>query len=190
VPTRTNPFAVAALVTSILVLVPVALGLVVAAVVGLRRKDQRGWGLVYAAVSVCLGWTLLAALFFAIGFAGGWDYHAHGTLAEVASTEVGTCLDEDPPAVTDCSQAHDFEVFFAPRLPDPVWPGTADLADEADTLCYEAFDGYVGGSYDYSDYDYTFYAPSKSEWLSGKHTVVCVLTGEDELVGSAKGSGD
>jgi hypothetical protein len=178
-------------VTSILALLPVALALVIAAVVRMRRRDEKGWGLVYGALSVTLAWTALASLFLVVGLSGGFDYDSRGNLAQVASTEVGTCLQEHPAEVADCSTDHDLEVYFSPTIPDPVWPGTGDLASYADTLCDEAFEGYVGTSYMSSDYDYDFYAPTKAEWQSGKHKVVCVITPADAyLNGSVKGSGD
>jgi hypothetical protein len=190
-PRRTSGFAIAALVTSILALLPLALALVIAAVVRMRRRDERGWGLLYGALSVTLAWTTLVCLLLGVGLSGGFDYDSRGGLAQVASTEVGTCLQEDPAEVADCSTDHDLEVYFSPTIPDPVWPGAGDLASYADTLCDEAFAGYVGTSYTSSDYDYDYYAPTKAEWQSGKHTVVCVITpAGDYLNGSVKGSGD
>ena len=181
----------AALVTSILGLVPVALGLSIAALVRMKSQAQKGLGLVIGALSVCGAWAALATLFVVVGVLGGWDYKSIGSISEVASAEVGTCLNADPPSVEDCASSHDLEVFFAPTLPDPVWPGTGDVASEADALCEEAFEPYVGTSYSSSDLDYEFYAPTEAEWAAGKHKVVCVITlSGDDLVGSVHGSGN
>jgi hypothetical protein len=182
--------AIASLVTSILLLPPVGLALAIAAIARLRKSDEQGWGLVYGALAVCLGWLALVVLFLAVGFSGGFDYHSRGPLAHVALAETGTCLQEDPPKAVECSTAHDFEIYFTAVLPDPVWPGSADLAAYADTLCDEAFEGYVGSSVSSSDYGYDFYAPTRKEWDGGKHNVVCVVTtSKDFLTGSVKGSG-
>ena len=186
---QTSALAIAALVTAVVALVPVALGLSIAALVRIRRRDQGGTGLVIGALSVCAGWTLIVSLFFLVGILGGYDPDSRGSLAEVASTHVSACLNEDPPAVTECSASHDLEVYFAPTLPNPVWPGTTDVAYEADELCDQAFEGYVGTPYDSSELDFAFYAPTESEWAQGKHQVVCVITpGDTTLDGSVKGS--
>jgi hypothetical protein len=71
-----------------------------------------------------------------------------------------------------------------------VWPGESDVAYAADTLCEEAFEGYVGTSYDDSELDFEFYAPTEGEWSAGKHQVVCVITAPDTILDeSVKGTG-
>jgi hypothetical protein len=189
-PTRTTSApAVIALVTAVLALVPVALVLSIAALVRMRHREQRGTGLVYAALAVCAGWAFLIILVIVIGVAGGFDPHSRGSVSAVPVVDVGTCLDGGLNA-TDCSTEHDLEVFFSPTLPDPVWPGTGDVANAADSLCNEAFAGYVGTSVDNSDLGYDFYAPTESDWRAGKHQIACVITPSgDTLTGSVKGSG-
>jgi hypothetical protein len=189
-PARTTSApAVAALVTAVVALVPVALVLSIAALVRMRSRELRGTGLVYAALAVCAGWAFLISLTIVVGVLGGFDAHSRGSVSVLPTQEVGTCLDGGLD-VTDCTTAHDLEVYFSPTLPDPVWPGTGDVANAADTLCEEAFEGYVGTSYNSSDLDYDFYAPTESDWDAGKHRIACVITPSgDSLTGSVKGSG-
>ncbi|HUR52473.1 MAG TPA: septum formation family protein [Mycobacteriales bacterium] len=187
---QTSALAVAALVTAVIALVPLALVLSIAALVRMKNREQRGTGLVLGALSVAAGWSALVALFLVVGVLGGYDPHSRGRLAVLPATKVGTCLDAGLRAVEDCSVTHDLEVFFSPTLPNPVWPGTSDVGYAADSLCEEAFKGYVGTSYQDSELDYEFYAPTEAEWGDGKHQVVCVITpAGDSLVGSVKGSG-
>jgi hypothetical protein len=190
-PRPLNGLAIAALVTGLVGLVPIAIGLGIAALVQISRRGHRGTGLAVGGMCAAGVWTVLIGLFLVAGFSGTFDYSREGDLADVASTTVGACLDEHPPVVTDCSTPHDLEVYYAPPLRASYWPGEEDVDSQADDLCYEAFDDYVGTSYDWSDYDYTFFAPSETEWLEGRHLAVCVITPlDDHLTGSVKGSGD
>lgn len=185
----TSSFAVVALVTSVVALVPVALVMSVVALVRIKRRDQGGTGLVYAALAACGVWSMFVSVAILVGLLGGFDAHSRGSVSVLPVTEPGTCLDGGLRA-QDCSTEHDLELYFSPTLPDPVWPGTSDVANAADTLCKEAFEGYVGRSYDTSDLDYDFYAPTESDWRAGKHQVACVITPSgDSLTGSVKGSG-
>jgi hypothetical protein len=191
VPQRgTSALAIAALVTAIVALVPVALVLSIVALARIKTREQSGTGLVYGALAVSGAWSLLVTLFFVVGVLGGYDPHSRGTLSVLPTTSVGTCLDSGLRALEECSTPHDLEVYFSPTLPDPVWPGTGDVGYAADSLCEEAFEGYVGTSYGDSKLDYDFYAPTESEWQAGRHQVVCVITPSgDSLTGSVKGSG-
>lgn len=189
-PKRTNPLAVAALVTGVLAIVPVAVGLALAALRQLRKRDEEGVGLAVGGILASGLWTLLVALIAVILIKGDFSFYGReGDLGDVASQEVGACLDEQPAEVTDCSTPHDLEVFATAQLTEQPWPGTSAVDSDADELCYDAFEGYVGVAQEDSDYDYTFFAPSKREWAEGRRTVVCVITpADDYLVGSVKGT--
>lgn len=185
----TSGFAVVALVTAVVALVPVALVMSLVALVRIKRHDQGGTGLVYGALAVCGGWSLFVSIAMLVGILGGFDAHARGSISVLPATEPGTCLDGGL-RVQDCSTDHDLEVYFSPTLPDPVWPGKGDVANAADTLCKEGFKGYVGTSCDSSQLGYDFYAPTESDWRAGKHQVACVITPSgDSLHGSVKGTG-
>lgn len=185
---RTNRLAVAALVVGVLGLVPLAVGLAWGALSQIWRRDEDGAGLALGAIAASALWTLIGAL---VSLAVIASLGPEGHLRDVPSRTVGACLDGHPRQVTDCSSPHDLEVFYAGRLPDEAWPGDKAVEDNADDRCYVEFLDYVGGNYDDSDYDYSFFVPDSREWAAGERTVVCVIVPfvDDELVGSAKDSG-
>jgi hypothetical protein len=188
---KTNALAIASLVTGVLALVPVAIGLAIAALVQIRKRDEKGSGLAYGGIGASLGWLLLIAGVALLAMSNVFSYTREGDLKDIASQEIGTCVNEVPSEVADCSTPHDFEVYYTGSVPNPQWPGEHDLDNTADDICYEAFEGYVGASYEDSDYDYAFFAPSEAEWRQGQHVIVCVVTPLGEyLVGTVKGSGD
>jgi hypothetical protein len=163
-------------------------GLALAALPRIRRRDETGTGLAIGGILASGVWTLLAALVVVLALT--LSYGREGDLGDVASEQVGVCLDEDPMQVTDCSTPHDLEVYYSAALPLTDWPGSGDVDDAGDDVCYQAFEDYVGISWDDSDLDYTFFAPSRTEWNAGRHEVVCViLPSEEHLVGSVKGTG-
>ena len=187
-PRRTNRLAVAALVTGVLALVPVAVALAWAALRQIGRRDEDGRGLAMGAICASAVWTLVAAL-GAVALIKSFGPEGH--LRDVPSQQVGACLNKHPRQVVDCAEPHDLEVFYTGLLPDEPWPGQDTVNDDADDRCYTEYEDYVGISYEDSDYDYSFYLPDEQEWAAGKRTVVCVVTpfpGED-LTGSVKGSG-
>jgi hypothetical protein len=175
-------------VTGVLAIVPVSIGLAIGAVRQIRRRRESGLGLAVGGIAASGVWILLAALVAVLGLNGVFDFFSrHGDLGDVASRTVGTCLDDHPSTVTDCSTPHKLEVFYVATVADPSWPGEDDVDDEADDICYQAFERYVGRAYEDSEYDYTFYAPSEQEWASGERTVVCVVQPAGRyLVGSVQ----
>jgi hypothetical protein len=178
------------LVTGILALVPIAIGLALGALPQIRRRGDEGIGLAMGGIAASGVWVLLAGLIAVAGLNGAFDlFDRHGDLGDVASRTVGTCLDEHPSIVTDCSAPHKLEVYYATTVADPSWPGENDVDDEADEICYQAFERYVGTAYEDSEYDYTFFAPSEEEWDAGERDVVCVAQPAGHyLIGSVKGT--
>lgn len=190
-PRRTNALAIAALVTGIVGLVPVAIGLAVAALVQIRRRDEAGTGLAVGGLVAAGVWTLIIGLITLAVMAGAFDYSRGGDLSDIASREVGVCVNDDPDEVTDCSVPHDLEIYAATELPPNPWPGEEEIDTEADDFCYDSFEAYVGVSYEDSEYGYTFYVPSKPEWNEGQHAAVCVITPSGRyLTGSVKRGGN
>ena len=190
-PKRTNGLAIAALVTGILAIVPVAVGLALGALRQIRRRDEEGAGLAIGGILASGLWTLFVALIAVIGIKGDFGlFDREGDLADVASQEVGACVNEQPKEVTACSSPHDLEIFYAGTLPERPWPGKDSIDSDADDVCYDSFEDYVGSSPEDSDYGYTFFAPNEEEWTEGRRTVICVITPADSyLVGTVKGSG-
>jgi hypothetical protein len=195
----TNSWAVVALVTGILPLIPVALGAGITALVQVRRRDERGKGLAVAGL-ICAGvWTVLLTAFVVAGLNGAFGSESLGRVREVGSPSVGSCLVK-PLArggtweASECSGRHDAEVYLArsfPWTPGTTWPGSDYLTRTADGLCLDNYAAYTGESYYTSDHDYGFFVPDEEEWVDGERRVVCAVTPGilDELVGSARRPG-
>lgn len=196
----TNPWAIVSLVTGILAVVPVAVTAGFVAVWQINRRRQGGLGLAIAGIVTAVSWTLIG-LMVAVGILlyrnadPGFD-GTMGRVADAGSTSVGDCLTE-PGAqdsisrVIDCEQDHGAEVYLVDELGTAAWPGYDRVWEDADTRCYDAFEPFVGETYEWSGYDYGFFLPDQAEWQDGEARVVCVvLPGPDDIRrGSARGSG-
>lgn len=175
VPERTNPWAVVALVTGILPLFPVAIASGIVGIVQAGRRHERGLGLAVAGLVLGTLWLVAAAL-VGLGVSTGALTDANpplGPVAHAGSTRVGTCLHRGSPVA--CDDGHDEEVFEVRTLGAGGWPGSRAVANRADDACYGTFASYVGSSYESSDLEYDYYAPTEGEWLAGEHRVVCVV---------------
>lgn len=200
VPPRTNPWSVAAIVTGLVGLVPIAVGTGIVALVQLRERPERGRALAVGGLVAAGCWSvmaLLVAVVLGLGFAGygpGPGSAVAGTVAQAGGATVGTCLRtrQDGPGTeaVPCGPTHDEEVYRVTRLPGGAWPGDGEVLGRADDVCYDGFEGYVGAAYEESAYDYAFYAPDEGEWTSGERRVVCVIVPSDDadLTSSAAGT--
>ena len=193
-----NAWAVVALVTGILALVPVAAVAGIVALVQVRRRGQRGMGLAIAGLAAAGVWTLLvgAALIALVMGGPGGQSGDLGRVADAGSTATGSCLAEPTGGSlrrpVDCAASHSAEVYRSADLGlGGTWPGDDRVGSRADDLCFQAFADYVGNSYDNSDYEYGWFAPDEAEWGAGEHRVICaVLPGSDSTMkGTVKGNG-
>jgi hypothetical protein len=186
------------LVTGILRLFPVAFGAVITAIVQNNRRPLRGAGMAIAGLVLAGCWVVfggIAAFAFVVGGSSSGDL---GRVALAGSTTVGTCLtapdDEDFVGTpVSCEVRHDAEIYLVHPVAgaDDPWPGYSDLDADADDACYDAFEAYVGDSYDDSDYDYGYFDPDEAEWRNGERRVVCVVLAglDDHLTGSVRNGG-
>jgi hypothetical protein len=169
-------------------------------------RRPRPWRTV-AVVIVGLFVLALAAIMY-LAVLGQAERDEEGVISEtgdltVLKLQVGDCFDE-PGApspnetaeissvdATPCSEPHDFEVFHTFELTTVELPSEADLTSEAGDRCLEAFEPYVGSSYEESELDIYFMWPSPESWGAGDRTVLCSLVKMDgtKLVDSAAGSG-
>ena len=149
-PTATlNPFAVTALVTSLLCLAPLGLVFGIVALVQIARRGQRGKGLAIAGVTVSGAVLLLAGIAAAVVDFRVWTPPARDTTGEVVkpgwttfhSIEPGDCFTprsglpgrDAPPTpgadvrLVPCGAPHRGEAYATFRLPEqdqvtPPWP--------------------------------------------------------------------
>jgi hypothetical protein len=177
-------------VTGILPLFLVAIPAGIVGIVQTGRRPERGRGMAITGLVLGSLWAVFVALgLVALLVEGGLSPAALGSVADAGSTTVGACVADATTA--PCSGAHDEEVYAVVRIDDGSWPGEDDVDTQADDACYDAFEPYVGETYDDSDFDYGFYAPDESEWAAGERQAVCVILPyeDDELVGSVRNSG-
>lgn len=193
----TNPWAVVALVSGLVALVPVAVAAGVVGLVQTARHRQAGRGLAIGGLVAAGVWTVLLAVLGAAFFVTGPSYDPRlGRVAEAGSTTTGTCLrlggQDAAPEVVPCADEHDAEVYRVQDLPRAVWPGEDDVDAQADDTCYDAFEDYVGRSYRTSRYDYGYFLPDRVEWARGERRVVCAVLpfDDDVLLGSVRGTGE
>jgi hypothetical protein len=114
---------------------------------------------------------------------------------------IGTCFD-DPPndvdrvtpddiPVVECASPHANEVFHSYDIGGQEFPGDASIHIQADSLCYDAFEGYVGITYESSVYDFSWYFPTAESWSIGGTSIICFAYNTDltSVTGSVEGTG-
>lgn len=116
----------------------------------------------------------------------------------VFSLDVGDCFDDpeggseaiaDLPLVA-CDEPHDNEVYALVELPDEAFPGDEEILEVAAVDCLDAYEPYVGASYEDSTLFATWLVPTEASWDDGDRQVVCVLFDrEGPLTASMQGSG-
>ena len=115
--------------------------------------------------------------------------------ADVFSVQVGDCLDmatiasaaevETVPTVP-CADPHDGEVYAETSLEGDEVP--ADLAELADTFCYDAFEPFIGMAYEESSVDFSYFAPTEGSWGQGDRAVQCIAVVAEPTTGTLEGA--
>lgn len=140
------------------------------------------------------------------GLAGQDDTTRDESGAIVAEGEIGAfrirlgdCLNGGATGLIEsldgvpCSQSHDLEVYHAFNLGegDGTFPGEDEVASEADQGCFEAFEPFVGESYEDSVYGFSAMTPTEGSWDGlDDREVLCLLGNYDDTpkTGSAEGT--
>jgi len=106
---------------------------------------------------------------------------------DVFSLEVGDCMDdfgesEDLTSVpiVDCDEPHDAEVYVAKDIEADSYPGDTAVGEEADEICIDEYEAFVGLAYDDSLLNYWAITPSEESWALGDREVVCTISKYDE----------
>lgn len=207
----TNGLATAALVCGLSglfcgVTAPVAVGLGIAALVQIKKRQQEGTGQAVAGLVIGGLITLFGLVLIAAGFASGWssaddDYGAPAPVSTYSAPAtnidelvVGECFDEgdeeDEAIRQPCSQPHDAEVIARLTLPAGSYPGDKGVQKAGESGCEAEFDTYVGIPWDDSELESDFWWPDRELWNSGDRVIVCAAYGPDydQLTGSVKGT--
>lgn len=186
-----SKLAIAALVTAVVALVPIAVACGVASLVGIRRTGRRGRGMAVAALFVCAAWLIVAG---AIGTVGVLTHGFHKPVtitykqAAVFRLRVGDCVGSPDGTVLPCTTPHAAEVFATFSLPDSAWPGTSAVASRARAGCGSRLSGYLNPQLAIT-LAQSYVYPDKTAWLAGTRTVICeVRASSGELTGSVRGA--
>jgi len=110
---------------------------------------------------------------------------------DVFTLAVGDCFDNteanaDADEVTsvpkiDCEKKHDFEAYSAVLMDQDEYPGVADTESQADALCLDGFERFLGAPYDEAvAYDFTYFYPSTESWKLGDREILCMIYAIDE----------
>jgi hypothetical protein len=133
----------------------------------------------------------LVALTLALGACSG----------NVFELAVGDCFDDgdlvlgeleevgDVPVV-ECSVPHDNEVYAVVTVDGEAFPGDQAIRAEADEVCLDAFDPFVGLDYESSALDFGWLVPTADSWEIGDRVVACFVYRLDlaKVTGTLEGS--
>ena len=144
--------------------------------------------------------TLIGFVFAAA--ACGPERDESGALTEsqdvsASDVAVGDCFNADTGgAISDvggvpCDEPHVYEVFALATHEDGDFPGDAEIQTKAEELCVAEYEGYVGATYEESEFVLTTINPSQETWDTGDRVTICALSaeGETEITGSQRDSG-
>lgn len=190
-----EPLAVAALVTGVLALGPVAVALGVVALRRVRRLGRRGRGLALAGTALgalgTLGWVAVVAVLVATAAATRplpADVDAPRD-ARAVQLVTGSCvadLPEDGPVdrvrVVPCADPHRAQVVTSYEFPsDADWPGAAEASDTVAAACR------LTDAERASGLTAVVWAPTALSWSRGDRTGLCLARSAEPTTGSLLG---
>lgn len=189
---RQDRYAVAAFVTSLPGLVPVALVLAVIALRRIKRTGARGKGLAYGALAITLCWVLATSVAVGLNLYGERKAGIGRTVG-IAEVRVEQCFDADLEAETlrlvriqDCAISHTGEAYAKVRA------NLAGLSAEqtqtvATQQCATAFKTFVGKPYEQSELD-MYYVVLEDHAVADGNVLCLVGMPGTRLTGSMRGS--
>ncbi|WP_406048966.1 DUF4190 domain-containing protein [Kribbella sp. NBC_00889] len=189
---RQDRYAVAAFVTSLPGLVPVALVLAVIALRRIKRTGARGKGLAYGALAITLCWVIATSVAVGLNLYGERKAGIGRTVG-IAEVRVEQCFDADLEAETlrlvriqDCAISHTGEAYAKVRA------NLAGLsAEETQTVatqqCATAFKTFIGKPYEQSELD-MYYVVLEDRAVADGNVLCLVGMPGTRLTGSMRGS--
>ncbi len=129
----------------------------------------------------------------------------NGKVTPLTQLTPGMCFDELPAAeqapiaanVLDCAASHLYEVFDARPISEPEpppgspYPGDLEVSNQAQTICYAAFEPFMGRKWEESDYSIQTYWPTQNSWVDiGDRTILCATrrAAGSPTMGSVRGT--
>ncbi len=164
-----------------------------------RRARRALAALTVAAAAIALSGCALVDQFTG---GGGPERDSDGQIVgsedstDVFTLQVGDCLNDaeateqvDTVPTTPCDEPHDSEVYASVIHPDDEYPGQEAILAFADEECLAEFEVFVGGAWDTSPYDFSYYFPTEGSWGEGDREILCVIYDpEGPVTGSLEGS--
>ena len=189
---RQDRYALAAFVTSLPGLVPIAVVLAGIALRRIKRTGGRGKRLAYGALVVSLCWVIAIGVAVALGL-DGERRAGIGRTVSISQVDVGRCFDADLEAealrlvrIADCSVAHTGEAYAKVRA-NLAGLSTEETGTVATQQCATAFNTFVGKPYERSELDMYYVVLEDRAVADGN--VLCLLGMPGmRLTGSMRGS--
>ena len=189
---RQDGYALAALVTSLPGLVPVAMVLAGVALRRIKRTGGRGRRLAYAALAISLCWVIAIAV--AVGLGLYRDHQAGiGRTVSISQVEVGKCFDADLDAdalrvvrIADCAVAHTGEAYATVRA-GLTGLSAGETGTVATQQCASAFGTFVGKPYERSELDMYYVVLENRDVADGNVLCLVGMPGT-KLTGTMRGS--
>ena len=184
---------------------PVALGLGIAALVQIKKRQDNGKGMAIAGVVLgglgTLGWLAYLVLIVVLGVTSDDDYYGAPEPSSYSTSTtyiddlaVGECFDdsdeEDEVVRRTCAEPHDGEIIAGVTLPDGPYPGDKEVGKAGEAVCATEFGEYVGSTVKDTELEWDYWTPTKQLWNDNDRLVVCAAYGPDwdQLTGSVKGT--
>lgn len=189
---RQDRYALAALVTSLPGLVPIAVVLAGIALRRIKRTGSRGKRLAYGALAISLAWTIAIAVAVVLNLYGERRAGIGRTVA-ISQVAVQQCFDADLEAETlrvvriaDCAVAHTGEGYAKVRA-NLAGLSAEDKGTVATQQCATAFSAFVGKPYEQSELD-MYYVVLGDRAVADGNVLCLVGMPGTHLTGSMRGS--
>ena len=133
------------------------------------------------------GWLQLVLRFWWVGLlvigGGIAAFNYLGGSRPVTDMSVGDCFDVSDPdsefiddvTKRECTEEHQFEMFFVGDLPDGPFPSDNEVLVWLEANCIPAFSDYVGIDYQTSVLVALPITPTEDGWDDGDHSVQCAM---------------
>lgn len=184
-PPRTNRFAAVALATGLCGMVLFAVGFGVAALVQIRRRNEKGRGMAVGGLVAAGAWgVLIVTVVLTVAMAGTGDSGGKGMGTFQLYPRAGQCFDFTGRTrsintdIVECDLPHDGEMVLVFSLPAGPWPGDAEVSRLGTAGCQERIrerfrtrTPVEGGSV------FALY-PRRFSWRIGNREVNCAITAD------------
>ncbi len=160
-------------------------------------KDAPRRGQAVAAIVVAAVWTVACVVGAVLIIATtGPDRDADGTVTSEGTISAfdlqeGDCTTDVPDGtvfrleVVPCDEPHRGEAFYTADLATGDYPGDDAVLEQSEKRCLDAFEDFVGMTYDESELEFSYLYPLEESWATDR-SVTCLIASTDPTTGSAQ----